>query len=202
MGQNPKPNPKGESNMTTATKPDRIKHEEYTYQGRPVILDAARIGSQIEIMLMSSDGGREYACEYATDDGAALRTFDRIRATYPPDAEQPAPAPLSGKYAKLRDDLKAVHKIGLEAANGSDDGGTCNFDAPALFLPRWNNTKLEQACKEAGAGCYKWRLFGTIMTVISFPIPGQANKRTTAAEAMTKALQEMGYAAYTYFQAD
>lgn len=193
------------SDQLTITAPASIKREEYTYKGRRVILDAARLGDKIEVMLMTEGGGTEYACEVVNTEAEALEAFARIRSAHIPDNERPqpsAPAPLTGKYAKLRDDLLAVYKIGLEAANKTDDGGTCNHDAPALFLPRWNNAKLEQACREAGCGCFKWRLFGTAMTVISFRTPGQANKRADAAEAMTKALKEMGYDAYLYCQAD
>lgn len=182
-----------------------IKHEEYTYHSRPVILDATQIGERhFEVMLMSQSGGTEYTTEIATDEAAALRAFNRIRAAHLPDDERitQAPAPLTGEYAKLRDNLCTVHKIGLEAAAKVDDSGTCNLDAPALHLPHWKTALIKQACEEAGGGCFTLRDYGAPLTVVSLPIPGQAYKRETAARAMTKALQEMGYNAYTYFRMD
>lgn len=111
------------------------------------------------------------------------------------------PKPLTGKYAKLRDDLRKVYKIGKAAAAQVDDGGTCNFDAPSISLPRWQSAKVKQACKEAGCGCFEWKSFGR-RWIISFRIAGQAYKRETAAEAMTKALAGMGYDALTYCAID
>lgn len=189
------------SEQLTITAPASIKREEYTYKGRRVILDAARLGDKIEVMLMSNGGGTEYACETVDTEAEALEAFDRIRAAHIPDNERPqpsAPAPLSGKYAKLRDDLKAVHKIGLSAADKVEDGGTCNHDAPALHLPLWKRALVEQACEEAGGGCFFWRCFGANMCVVCLPTPGQAYKQETAAEAMTKALSDLGYDALCY----
>lgn len=59
----------------------------------------------------------------------------------------------------------------------------------------------EQACKEAGCGCFEWKCFNR-RWVICFHIPGQAYKRETAAEVMTKALADMGYDALTYCAID
>ena len=61
------------------------------------------------------------------------------------------PKPLTGKYAKLRDDLIKAHAIALDAAAQVDDGGTCNLDAPSLLLPRWQSAKVKQACEEASS---------------------------------------------------
>lgn len=112
-----------------------------------------------------------------------------------------APKPLTGKYAKLRDDLRKVYEIGKAAAAQVEDGGTCNFDAPSLLLPRWQSAKVKQACEEAGCGCFEWKCFNR-RWVICFRIAGQAYKRETAAEAMTKALTAMGYDALTYCAID
>lgn len=188
-----------------------IKHEEYTYKGKPVILDAAELGPNwYETMLFSSSGNKEYAVKVFTTEADALKAYDAIRAAHLPDNERPAPAPvpkstpaptpLTGKYAQLRDDLRKAHQIGLEAAARVDDGGTCNMDSPALLLTRWNRAKVEQACKEAGGGCFRWGYFNRYM--ICLPTPGQARKNETAAEAMTKALNKMGYDAMTYCQMD
>lgn len=116
-------------------------------------------------------------------------------------SESSAP-PLTGKYAKLRDDIRKAAQIGLEAAAQVEDSGTCNMDAAALSLPRWKEAFVEQACEEAGCGCFIWRPFGAKYFVICARIPGQALKQETAAEAMTAAFEEMGYDAVTYCQMD
>ena len=110
------------------------------------------------------------------------------------------PKPLTGKYAKFRDDLRKVYKIGKAAAAQVEDGGTCNLDAPSLLLPLWQSAKVKQACKEAGGDYFRWGFSNRY--VICLRLPGQAYKRETAAEAMTKALADMGYDALTYCQID
>ena len=110
------------------------------------------------------------------------------------------PKPLTGKYAKLRDDLIKAHAIALDAAAQVEDGGTCNFDAPSLLLPRWQSAKVKQACEEAGGDYFRWGY--SKRYVICLRLPGQANKRETAAKSMTKALTAMGYDALTYYAID
>ncbi len=106
---------------------------------------------------------------------------------------------LTGKYAKLRDDLIKARESGLKRAAVSDDGGTCNFDSPAIKLPRWQVAKVKQAAAEAGCGCFVW-FSGVYVFVLR--CDGQANKVTAAAEAAEKALKNAGYDAFVYYQAD
>lgn len=178
-----------------------IKRTEYTRNGRRVILDTCELAAnRYETMLMYPDG-QEITYRTASTEADALRDFEVILAAYPADKKPEAPQPLTGKYAKLRDDLRKVYEIGKAAAAQVEDGGTCNFDAPSISLPRWQSAKVKQACKEAGCGCFEWKSFGR-RWVISFRIAGQAYKRETAAEAMTKALATMGYDALTYCAID
>lgn len=183
-----------------------IRHEEYTYQGRRVILDAALLApGQYETMLLYRSSGVEIASYTDRTEAEALRHFDAIRAAHLPDREREPEVvrPLAGRYAKLRDDLRAALAVGLEAAAGVEDGGTSCHDAPALRLPRWNAGMVERACKEAGGGCFSWSPFRSgKLFVVCFPVPGQAYKREVAAEAMTAALSGMGYEALCYQQAD
>nr|DAG45997.1 MAG TPA: hypothetical protein [Caudoviricetes sp.] len=178
-----------------------IKRTEYTHNGRRVILGACELAAnRYETMLMYPNG-QEITYRTASTEADALRDFEVILAAYPADKKPEAPKPLTGKYAKLRDDLRKVYEIGKAAAAQVDDGGTCNFDAPSISLPRWQSAKVKQACKEAGCGCFEWKSFGR-RWIISFRIAGQAYKRETAAEAMTKALAGMGYDALTYCAID
>ena len=178
-----------------------IKRTEYTRNGRRVILDTCELAAnRYETMLMYPDG-QEITYRTASTEADALRDFEVILAAYPADKKPEAPKPLTSKYAKLRDDLRKVYEIGKAAAAQVEDGGTCNFDAPSISLPRWQSAKVKQACEEAGCGCFEWKCFNR-RWVICFHIPGQAYKRETAAEAMTKALAGMGYDALTYCAID
>mgnify|MGYP000347053532 FL=1 len=178
-----------------------IKHTEYTHNGRRVILDACELASNHYETMLLYPNCHEITSRTARTEADAIADFDELLTAYPADTKPAAPKPLTGKYAKLRDDLRKVYEIGKAAAAQVDDGGTCNFDAPSISLPRWQSAKVKQACKEAGCGCFEWKSFGR-RWVISFRIAGQAYKRETAAEAMTKALAGMGYDALTYCAID
>lgn len=110
---------------------------------------------------------------------------------------------LSGKYLKLANDLKAAYEYG-KAHMGTDDGGTCNFDSPTLYLPRWNKEQVKAAVKAAGLNSFEWKPFGRQRTflVVSVPCAGQGYTRTNAAEAMSKRLGELGYDSGMYYQMD
>lgn len=80
---------------------------------------------------------------------------------------------LSGKYLKLAKDLKAAYEYG-KAHMGTDDGGTCNFDSPTLYLPRWNKEQVKAAVKAAGLNSFEWKPFGRqrAFLVVSVPCAG------------------------------
>lgn len=177
-----------------------IKHTEYKHNGRRVILDTCELApGKYETMLLYPNG-HEIACRTARTEADALADFDELLTAYPADTKPAAPKPLTGKYAKLRDDLRKVYEIGKAAAAQVEDGGTCNLDAPSLLLPRWQSAKVKQACEEAGGDYFRWGYSNRY--VICLRLPGQAYKRETAAEAMTKALTAMGYDALTYCAID
>lgn len=111
-----------------------------------------------------------------------------------------APA-LKGKYKKLAEDLKAAISYGLEH-QGTDDGGTSNFDAPTLSLPGWNKKLVEAAAEAAGCGCFVWNLWGSKSYVFSIRGTGQGYTRTKAAEAAKDYLKGLGYDAGMYYQMD
>lgn len=183
-----------------------IKHEEYTHNRRRVILDTAEIHNGIfETMLLRDSDGEELASMTASTEAEALAQFATIRASHLPDAERKsqAPAKLTGRYAKLRDDLRQALAAGRAAqAANPEDGGTCNFDSAALCLPRWNGKKVKQAAKEAGTSCFTWNCFGSRMFVFGPNTNAQGNARSRNAEAMTHAFRSMGYDAMDYCQMD
>lgn len=177
-----------------------IKHTEYKHNGRRVILDTCELApGKYETMLLYPNG-HEIDCRTARTEADAIADFDKLLTAYPADTKPAAPKPLTGKYAKLRDDLIKAHAIALDAAAQVEDGGTCNFDAPSLLLPRWQSAKVKQACEEAGGDYFRWGY--SKRYVICLRLPGQANKRETAAKSMTKALTAMGYDALTYCAMD
>ena len=110
---------------------------------------------------------------------------------------------LPEKYAKLRDDLRAALEAGRKAqAENPEDGGTCNFDACSVELPRWNRSLVERAAKEAGTMCFALRRYGATMYVFDPDSYAQANARSRNAEAMTRAMKSLGWDAMDYCQMD
>ena len=164
--------------------------------GRVLTLSAACIGpGKYEVMLLDPESGDEVDVAQAGTEAEALSHFKRLREFY----HVPEP---KGRYKKLAEDLAAALAYGLER-KGDDDGGTSNFDAPALSLPKWEKKKVEAAAKTAGLGCFVWNLWGSKLYVFSIREGGgQGLTRTKAAEAMAECLKGLGYEAMTYCQAD
>lgn len=174
----------------------RIKSANITLaSGKAAILSTAELAPGLyETMLASPDFGTEYKVLRNTTEEGALADFKSLRKAY-------HVAPLSGKYAQLAEDLRKAAAVGRAAAELSDDGGTCNFDAASVRLDGWIRAKVEQAAREAGVGCFVWNLWGSKSYV--FPIQsGQGNARTAGAEAMSNHLKNAGYAASVYYQMD
>lgn len=169
--------------------------------GGQIVIDAAEIvPGKFEIMTMKPSG-EEIECKIAYSPEEAAAVYHDMYKRYV--EALPEVKPLTGKYAKLRDDLKAALVAGMAAeANEGNDGGTCNFDSPAIALPRWNSELVQRAAKEAGSSCYKWDSFGEKFWVVVPRTGAQGFARTANAEAMTKALQMAGYRATTYYQMD
>jgi hypothetical protein len=111
---------------------------------------------------------------------------------------------LTGKYAKLRDDIReALLKGEVAEMVSGNDWGTCNFDSPTLYLPRWKKELVEQAAKEAGTHCWKlgygyWKGF----YLISPNTHSQGNPRTANAEAMHDHFNSLGYTSGVYYMMD
>lgn len=87
-----------------------------------------------------------------------------------------------------------------------EDGGSCNFDAPAVLLKcsrrKWEtfNELLDESIgyywrKECDQRGYHWY-------VLNVRTYGQGELRTRMAEAATQFLNGAGYTARTYYQVD
>lgn len=174
-----------------------IKTSEIIMQdGTTAVLSTTELpNGEFETMLATPDFDTEYAVLRTTSEAQALADHKHLRKKY-------HVAPLAGKYAQLAEDLRKAAEAGREAANASDDGGTCNFDAATLYLKGWNRVKVAQAAKAAGVGFFVWNLWGSKSFVFPIRGVGQGNANTAAAEAMSKALEGMGYQAGMYYQID
>lgn len=87
-----------------------------------------------------------------------------------------------------------------------DDGGTCNFDAPALSIPNGMNCQQVKACcTSAGVSCFEWKPFKNspkMIVLCGCSGPGQASLRTAGAEAACAFLRQRGYDCGMYYQMD
>lgn len=173
-----------------------IKRDEHIRlaDGRSATLSAVQLSDKAyETMLLPNDGNGEEIISYqSTRAEDALYFFNEIKETY----HVPE---LTGKYKKLADDLQAALAYGL-AHMGNDDGGTCNFDAPTLFLTDWDKKLVEAAAKTAGVGCFEWDFCKAYVFTVRGA--GQGYARTKVAEAMSHYLKEQGYNAGMYYQMD
>lgn len=179
-------------------------HDEIIYKGKPLVIDTATISggpgcmTVYETMALRFPSGLDLACVRTHDEREARENHAAMLKKF---SEQPD-APLTGKYAKLRDDLLAAYAE-TEYLEQTEDGGTCNYDSPTLQLPRWNADKIKQAAKEAGGSAWKWTWGSTVMGWVFSPrSSGQANRRSRRAEAISAALKRMGYDVGMYYQAD
>jgi len=109
-----------------------------------------------------------------------------------------------------RDTLIQAFREAAAAALAADpgeglenDGGTCNFDTPAVFLPGARERFVEECAAAAGisASAFRW-LGGRRWFFVFVPLKGQANRRSRMAEAGCRRLKELGLDAVMYCQAD
>ena len=86
----------------------------------------------------------------------------------------------------------------------SEDGGTCNFDAPAVDWKAAGFRKKADfiaAVEAANLRCFEWSSLKGLF-VISGIGWGQGNRRTRMAEAAYQSLKADGYNATMYYQMD
>lgn len=180
---------------------DNALHDEIRFHGSTLIVDTCDLGERYNLRyetMALRHGGKEIERVRTATLEEAKCAHSIMLKTYKSMAEE-----LTGKYAILRDDLRAAADAARSAVRDLDDGGTCNMDAPALALPRWNRKMVEQAAREAGlSGCFDWNLFGKRYVVFPTPNVGQARRNEVAAETMTDYLRRRGYDAFCYSQMD
>lgn len=177
-----------------------IRHDEYRRHGKCIVVDTALIDGDYETMvLLHGDSIDEAHNGNETD---ALHAHDAFIRRYVQDMDWLLDQTLlSGKYLRLVDDLKAA-VAAADAYKDYDDGGTSNFDALMLSLPRYEEIKIKAAAKRAGLGASAGRFMKQKIYLISPPHGGQGYRRTKQAEAMAEVMRSRGYDANVWYQLD
>lgn len=162
--------------------------------GKRILIDAAKVGGEYEIMVMYTADGAEIESAYTKDAEEACRIHNDFVAKYKIEEK------LTGKYQKLFEDvLAAMAEAERVATENPEDGGTCNFDSPAVYLPKFNKKIVEKVFEKAGTFSFEW---GKNTFVFGTRTGGQANRRTRAAEAAYEVMKSRGYDATVYYQMD
>ena len=112
-----------------------------------------------------------------------------------------------GKTNPIVDAFRKAKEAALNADPGPDhDGGTCNFDSPAIQIKGIRESTLKAHAQAAGIDVDSFHWFsGKKWFFVHVPVKGQASRRSVMAEAATKALKEAnveGMKVCLYAQAD
>ncbi|WMJ83173.1 hypothetical protein RBH76_10605 [Oscillospiraceae bacterium MB24-C1] len=102
------------------------------------------------------------------------------------------------KYEQLTLDLQHAGRTAAMLFGDSEDGGTCNFDAITITLPRWNVGKVKTAVEAADMSAWKNGSY----YVVNPRTSGQANRRTRICEAIKKELKSKGYDVGMFYMVD
>lgn len=105
------------------------------------------------------------------------------------------------KYEHLTDALEKAANA-AQPLGFTEDGGTCNFDALELSLPRWNEEAVMNAVHAAGLTGFKTTVLRCPVFVIDPPVGRQGNARTRQAEKMRDVMKAEGFDASVYYQMD
>ena len=108
---------------------------------------------------------------------------------------------MSERSKNLKEALIRAKEAALRFAD-EDDGGTCNLDAPMLYLKGWKKAEIEEAVNGAELRYFDTKIFGAKFYIICGGTFGQGNRRTAMAEEMCRVLKEAGFDASMYYQMD
>lgn len=113
------------------------------------------------------------------------------------------------KYTELITALKKAREKATAAGLLSDDGGTCNFDSPVLYMPKGTRqTTMDKIGLCAGVSFMKWE--SKVFTACGYSVwlifgdfmSGQGNRRSRIAEAFATSLKADGFESDIYYQID
>lgn len=115
-------------------------------------------------------------------------------------------SPAKGKPSKDQSLSRALIRATFAAMQrcNADDGGTCNFDAPALDYKRLGLSKAHAAeiiCS-VGLRCFEWKPFRYSYLVVTGFQRGQANRRSEMSEAFSESLHADLIPVTMYYQMD
>ncbi len=108
-------------------------------------------------------------------------------------------------YKALTEALIKAKEAARAAGENIDDGGTCNFDNPAMVFDRKERAEAEKAIADAGLHSYEWDFASDkkrVALVISGMTAGQGQCRTTMAEAFQASMKAQGFKCGMYYQMD
>ena len=108
-------------------------------------------------------------------------------------------------YKALTEAFVKAKEAAKAAGVGVYDGGTCNFDNPAMVFDRKERAEAEKAIADAGLHSYEWDFASDkkqVALVISGMTAGQGDQRTTMAEAFKESMKAQGYKCGMYYQMD
>jgi hypothetical protein len=110
---------------------------------------------------------------------------------------------MNNKYVELTKALKKAKEAAQAYAN-TEDGGTCNFDSPAIDYRamHMSKAKAKEAIGAAGLRSFDWKSWGGMRLVICGIGAGQGNRNTRMAEAAYESLKADGMEACMYYQMD
>lgn len=157
-----------------------------------MLINPDGIGGKYEIMFMDGEG-QEFDCFQTHDWHEMQEAYSRMIRENCPESWKTLIADL--EVAKAIAEAVSVH-----------DGGTCNFDSPALTPP--DGMKYEQVkacCAAVDVGCFDWKPFPKApkMAVLSgCSGNGQGYRRTKGAEDACEYLKSKGYECGMYYQMD
>lgn len=106
---------------------------------------------------------------------------------------------------KTKEQIEALRVALLIARNEAEkladieDGGTCNFDTPYLFLVNWTEEEIIDAFKLTGLRPY---IRSTGQVLVFDACAGQGYRRTEMARAFRDSMRESGYNAYVEYRMD
>ena len=186
---------------TRETFPRSICRAEYGRGKNRILVSAAQLAQSVYEVAALRPNGDELELVRVSSALEARAVFAQMQQRFGPVAERASETPAMRRLIAAL--LRATDAARLAAAeNGGEDGGTCNFDAPALELPRWREADIQYCARAAGTTAFAWRIFGKRLWVFGVPLGGQGNRRSRQAEAIVESLAADGFNACEYCQMD
>ena len=183
------------------TFPRSICRADYGRGKNRLIVSAAQLAPGLYEVATLRPSGAELELVRTASEPEARAVYAQMQQRFGPVAEKASETPAMRQLIAAL--IRAADAARIAAdADGGEDGGTCNFDSPALELPRWREADIQYCARRAGTSAFSWRIFGKRLWVFGVPLGGQGNRRSRQAEAMVQSLTADGFTACEYCQMD